>query len=80
MEVQAEPDMIGNYIEMYHLAPAKHMDQKHWLAVPLDGSVSDSKVLDLLDISYDLVDGQVEADGEAGADRQTTDSTTEEKD
>ena len=58
MEVQAEPDMIGNYIEMYHLAPAKHMDQKHWLAVPLDGSVSDSKVLDLLDMSYDLVDGQ----------------------
>ena len=40
-----------------HLAPAKHMDQKHWLAVPLDGSVSDSKVLDLLDMSYDLVDG-----------------------
>ena len=91
MEVQAEPDMIGNYIEMYHLAPAKHMDQKHWLAVPLDGSVSNSKVLDLLDISYDLVDGQVEADGEAGAveqtradrqeeeDGQATDSTTEEK-
>ena len=34
------------------------MDQKNWLAVPLDGSVSDSKVLDLLDMSYDLVDGQ----------------------
>ena len=86
MEVQAEPDMIGNYIEMYHLAPAKHMDQKHWLAVPLDGSVSDSKVLDLLDMSYDLVDGQAEADGETGADRQlgadgqATDSTPEEKD
>ncbi len=86
MEVQAEPDMIGNYIEMYHLAPAKHMDQKHWLAVPLDGSVSDSKVLDLLDMSYDLVDGQAEADGETRTDRQTgadgqvTDSTTEEKD
>ena len=62
MEVQAEPDMIGNYIEMYHLAPAKHMDQKHWLAVSLDGSVSDSKVLDLLDMSYDLVDGQEQMD------------------
>ena len=72
MEVQAEPDMIGNYIEMYHLAPAKHMDQKHWLAVPLDGSVSDSKVLDLLDMSYDLVDGQAEVDGETEADRQQT--------
>ena len=69
MEVQAEPDMIGNYIEMYHLAPAKYMDKKHWLAVPLDGSVSDSKVLDLLDMSYDLVDGQAETDGETGADR-----------
>ena len=68
-EVQAEPDMIGNYIEMYHLAPAKYMDKKHWLAVPLDGSVSDSKVLDLLDMSYDLVDGQAETDGETGADR-----------
>ena len=80
MEVQAEPDMIGNYIEMYHLAPAKHMDQKHWLAVPLDDSVSDSKVLDLLDMSYDLVDGQAEAVGETGADGQATDSTTKEKD
>ena len=56
------------------------MDQKHWLAVPLDGSVSDSKVLDLLDMSYDLVDGQEEADGETEADGQATDSTKEEKD
>ncbi len=36
MEVQAESDMISNYIEMYHLAPAKYMNQKHWLAVPAD--------------------------------------------
>ena len=72
MEVQAESDMISNYIEMYHLAPAKHMDQKHWLAVPLDGSVSDSKVLDLLDMSYDLVDEQAEADSQTEADRQQT--------
>ena len=28
--------MISNYIEMYHLAPAKYMNQKHWLAVPMD--------------------------------------------
>ena len=58
MEVQAELDMISNYIEMYHLAPAKRMNQKHWLAVPMDGTVSDSKVLDLLDRSYDIVDEQ----------------------
>lgn len=58
MEVQAEPDMIGNYIEMYHLAPAKYMNQKHWLAVPMDGTVRDSKVLDMLDMGYDIVDEQ----------------------
>ena len=29
MEVQAESDMISNYIEMYHLAPAKYMNQQH---------------------------------------------------
>ena len=58
MEVQAESDMISNYIEMYHLAPAKYMNQKHWLAVPVDGTVSDSKVLDMLDMSYDIVDEQ----------------------
>ena len=58
MEVQAESDMISNYIEMYHLAPAKYMNQKHWLAVPVDGTVSDSKVLDMLDMGYDIVDEQ----------------------
>ena len=64
-----QPAERTTYIEMYHLAPAKYMDKKHWLTVPLDGSVSDSKVLDLLDMSYDLVDGQAETDGETGADR-----------
>lgn len=58
MEVQAESDMISNYIEMYHFAPAKYMNQKHWLAVSMDGTVSDSKVLEMLDMSYDIVDEQ----------------------
>ena len=58
MEVQAESDMISNYIEMYHLAPAKYMNQKHWLTVPMDGTVRDSKVLDMIDMGYDIVDEQ----------------------
>ena len=62
------------------------MDKKHWLAVPLDGSDQRFKSSGLLDMSYDLIDGQAEADGETGADRQigadgqATDSTPEEKD
>ena len=58
MEVQAESDMISNYVEMYHLAPAKYMKQKHWLAVPMDGTGRGSKVLDMLDMGYDIVDEQ----------------------
>ncbi|MFR7518459.1 MAG: MmcQ/YjbR family DNA-binding protein [Mediterraneibacter faecis] len=68
MEVQAEPDMIGNYIEMYHLAPAKHMDQKHWLAVPLDGSAERFKSSGFTSmLSLAPSDGQAEADGETGS-------------
>ena len=73
MEVQAESDMISNYIEMYHLAPAKYMNQKHWLAVPMDGTVRDSKVLDMLDMSYDIVDEQ-----EKMTEKQEMDSRIEE--
>ena len=58
MEVQAESDMISNYFEMYHLAPAKYINQQYMLAVPMDGSVRDSKVLDMLDMGYDIVDEQ----------------------
>ena len=36
------------------------MNQKHWLAVSMDGTVSDSKVLEMLDMSYDIVDEQEE--------------------
>ena len=68
MEVQAESDMISNYIEMYHLAPAKYMNQKHWLAVPMDGTVRDSKVL-----GYDIVDEQ-----EKMTEKQEMDSRIEE--
>ena len=73
MEVQAESDMISNYIEMYHLAPAKYMNQKHWLAVPMDGTVRDSKVLDMLDMGYDIVDEQ-----EKMTEKQEMDSRIEE--
>ena len=34
------------------------MNQKHWLTVPMDGTVRDSKVLDMLDMGYDIVDEQ----------------------
>ena len=29
----------------------------HWITILLDGSVSEAKILDFLDMSYDLIDG-----------------------
>ena len=33
------------------------MNKQHWITILLDGSVSEAKVLDFLDMSYDLIDG-----------------------
>lgn len=32
-------------------------NKKHWITILLDGSVSEAKTLDFLDMSYDLIDG-----------------------
>ena len=66
-------ESVMSIIEMYHLAPAKYMNQKHWLAVPMDGTVRDSKVLDMLDMGYDIVDEQ-----EKMTEKQEMDSRIEE--
>lgn len=34
--------------------PAYHMNKENWITVALDGSVSDEKILMLLDISFEL--------------------------
>ena len=44
-------------IQTYGLLPGYHMNKKHWITILLDGSVSEAKTLDFLDMSYDLIDG-----------------------
>ena len=34
-----------------------HMNKQHWITILLEGSVSEAKILDFLDMSYDLIDG-----------------------
>lgn len=36
--------------------PLHHMNKKYWITMLLDGSVSEAKILDFLDMSYDLID------------------------
>ena len=39
------------------IRPGYHMNKQHWITILLDGSVSEAKTLDFLDMSYDLIDG-----------------------
>ena len=34
-----------------------HMNKQHWITILLDGTVGESKILDFLNMSYDLIDG-----------------------
>ena len=45
---------LGTADEVYNYAAE---NQQHWITILLDGSVSEAKVLDFLDMSYDLIDG-----------------------
>ena len=39
--------------------PGWHMNKKYWITMLLDGTVSEAKILDFLDMSYDLIDGKI---------------------
>ena len=36
------------------------MEKSNWMTILLDGPVQEAEILDFLDMSYDLTDGQIE--------------------
>ena len=57
MDVKCDPEMTGMIIQTYGFLPGYHMNKQHWITILLDGTVRESKILDFLDMSYDLIDG-----------------------
>ena len=57
MDVKCDPEMTNMIIQTYGFLPGYHMNKQHWITILLDGSVSEAKTLDFLDMSYDLIDG-----------------------
>ena len=57
MDVKYDPEMTSMIIQTYGFLPGYHMNKQHWITILLDGSVSEAKILDFLDMSYDLIDG-----------------------
>lgn len=58
LDVKCDPEMTSMLIRSYGFLPGYHMNKKNWLTILLDGSVEESKILDFLDMSYDLIDGR----------------------
>ena len=57
MNVKCDPEMTSMIIQTYGFLPGYHMNKRHWITILLDGTVGESKILDFLDMSYDLIDG-----------------------
>lgn len=56
LNVKADPDLIVQMIQADGFLPGYHMDKRYWMTISLDGSVGEEQILDLLDMSYALVD------------------------
>ena len=52
MDVKCDPEMTSMIIQAYGFLPGYHMNKQHWITILLDGSVSEAKTLDFLDMSY----------------------------
>lgn len=58
LNVKCDP-MLGSSLRMregFH--PAYHMNKDKWLTIRLDGSVPDSEIKNLIDLSYELTSGK----------------------
>lgn len=56
MNVKCDPDMVATVIQSEGFFPGYHMNKANWITIILDGTVSEEKVLDFLDMSFDIID------------------------
>ena len=59
INVKCDAEMVGLLTQTYGFLPGYHMNKKYWITMLLDGTVSEAKILDFLDMSYDLIDGSI---------------------
>ncbi len=54
MNLKCDFILISSLLKEKGFYPAYHMNKTHWITVRLDCGLSDERISDLLDISYDL--------------------------
>lgn len=56
LNLKCDPELSELLREKYDaVKPGWHMNKRHWNTVTLDGSIPESEVLELIDMSYELV-------------------------
>ena len=53
VNLKCDPVLVGSLRSEPGFFPAYHMNKENWISVAMDGSVPDSKIKMLLDLSYD---------------------------
>ena len=54
LNVKYYPDLIGSLRLSKGIFKAYHMNKEHWVSVILDDTVSEEKIKELIDVSYEL--------------------------
>lgn len=52
--LNVKSDHVADLIQEKEIYPAFHMNKKYWLSLPLDGTLSDRQIFDLLAVSFEL--------------------------
>lgn len=48
-------DLVNDYLKEKGIYPAYHMSKKSWITIILDDTCKDEKIMELIDISYEIV-------------------------
>ncbi len=54
INLKADPDLIETLLREATIFPAYHMNKRHWVTLPLDGSCHADQIKALIDLSYRL--------------------------
>lgn len=56
INVKITPEWNQIFVKADGFLLGYHMDKRHWITILLDGTVSQEKIFDFIDMSYDLID------------------------
>lgn len=58
MDIKCDPEMIGSLRMTKGIFAGYHMNKRNWISVLLDGSINESTIYSLLDMSFSLTENR----------------------